>query len=48
MAMIEGTLGDVRDTKAIANEFVLSGQESLLVPYQAGRLSPSTKTPCAV
>jgi PAS domain S-box-containing protein len=37
MAMIEGTLRDVRDTNATANEFVSSGQESLLVPYQAGR-----------
>jgi len=27
MAMIEGTLQDVRDTKAIAHEFALSGKE---------------------
>jgi hypothetical protein len=27
MALIEGTLRDVRDTKAIGHEFALSGQE---------------------
>jgi hypothetical protein len=34
LAMIEGTHRDVRDTKAIAHEFALSGQE-----YSSLRLS---------